>query len=74
MRDYQLYINGEFVESVSKHTIDSINPFDQTVVARVSRASLEDARRAVEAARKAFDEGPWPLMSRQERSALLKAV
>ena len=74
MRDYQLYINGEFVESVSKHTIDSINPFDQTVVARVSRASLEDARRAVEAARKAFDEGPWPLMSRQQRSALLKAV
>lgn len=74
MREYQLYINGEFIESVSKQTFDSINPFNQSVVARVSRPGVEDARRAVEAARKAFDEGPWPQMSRQERSALLKTV
>ncbi|MFQ5798100.1 MAG: aldehyde dehydrogenase family protein [Bacteroidota bacterium] len=74
MREYQLYIHGEFVESKSKLTFDSINPFDQTVVARVARAGVEDARRAVDAARKAFDEGPWPGMSREERSALLKAV
>ncbi|MEE9225723.1 MAG: aldehyde dehydrogenase family protein [Bacteroidota bacterium] len=74
MREYQLYINGEFVESKSNQTFDSINPFDQTVVARVARAGVEDARRAVDAARKAFDEGPWPGMSREERSALLKAV
>ena len=74
MHEYQLYINGEFVESKSNQTFDSINPFDQTVVARVARAGVEDARRAVDAARKAFDEGPWPGMSREERSALLKAV
>jgi len=74
MREYQLYINGEFVESKSNQTFESINPFDQTVVARVARAGVEDARRAVDAARKAFDEGPWPGMSREERSALLKAV
>jgi acyl-CoA reductase-like NAD-dependent aldehyde dehydrogenase len=74
MRSYQLYINGEFVESSSKQTFDSINPFDQTIVARVSRPNTEDARRAIDAARKAFDEGPWPRMPREERSALLKAV
>ncbi len=74
MREYLLYINGEFVESISKQTIDSINPFDQTTVARVARPGTEDARRAVAAARKAFDEGPWPRMPREERSALLKAV
>lgn len=74
MRVYQLYIDGEFAEAKTKQTFDSINPFDQTIVARVSRARVEDAQRAIEAARKAFDEGPWPRMSREERSALLKAV
>jgi len=74
VREYQLYIDGEFVESASKQTIESINPFDQTIVARVSRAGVDDARRAIEAARRAFDEGPWPRMSREDRSALLKRI
>jgi acyl-CoA reductase-like NAD-dependent aldehyde dehydrogenase len=74
MREFQLFIDGEFVESQQKQTLDSINPFNQTVVARVSRAGVEDARHAIEAARKAFDEGPWPRMPRQERSTLLKVV
>jgi acyl-CoA reductase-like NAD-dependent aldehyde dehydrogenase len=74
VREYLLYINGEFVEAVSKQTFDSINPFSQEVVARVARAGQEDARRAIQAARKAFDEGPWTRMSKEERSALIKAV
>jgi acyl-CoA reductase-like NAD-dependent aldehyde dehydrogenase len=74
MREYQLYIDGQFVESSSRQTFDSINPFDQSTVARVSRAGVEDARRAIQAARKAFDDGPWPRMQGEERSALLKAV
>ena len=74
MREYQLYINGQFVESASKKTFESINPFDQSVIARISRPGVEDAKRAVEAARQAFDEGPWPRMTREERSVLLKAV
>lgn len=74
MLQYQLFINSEFVDSVSKATFDSINPFNQVVVARVARAGIEDVRRAVSAARKAFDEGPWPHMPRGARAALIKAV
>lgn len=74
MKHYQLYIDGQFVDSVSGQTYESINPFNQEVVARVARASTEDARRAIAAARKAFDEGPWPLMPREERAAMLKAI
>lgn len=74
MKHYQLYMNGAFVDSVSKQTYDSINPFNQEVVARVARANAEDARRAIAAARKAFDEGPWPRMSREKRAAMLKAI
>jgi aldehyde dehydrogenase (NAD+) len=74
MRNYQLYINGEFRESVSRQTFDSINPYNQEVVARVARADADDAKEAIVAARKAFDVGPWPRMPREERAAMLKAI
>ena len=74
MREYLLYINGEFTESASKKTFESINPFNRDVVARLALAGAEDARRAARAARRAFDEGPWPRMPKEERSALLRAV
>lgn len=74
MLQYQLFINSEFVDSVSNQTFDSINPFNQEVVAKVARAGAEDVRLAVAAARKAFDKGPWPGMPREERAALIKAI
>ncbi|MEX0601832.1 MAG: aldehyde dehydrogenase family protein, partial [Bacteroidota bacterium] len=74
MKHYRLFIDGEFVDSASGKTEESINPFNQEVVARWSCAGIEDTRAAITAARKAFDDGPWPRMSREERSALLKAV
>jgi len=74
VREYLLYINGEFVHSASKRTFESFNPFDRQVVARVALAGEEDARRAVASARKAFDEGPWRSFSNEQRSALIKAV
>ncbi len=74
MREYKLYINGEFIDAESKQTFDSINPFNKQVIAKVARAGVVDAQRAIRAARHAFDNGPWPRMSRGERSTLLKAV
>ena len=74
MANYQLFIDGEFVDSRSKKTFDSVNPFNQDVVATVARANVEDTRTAISAARKAFDDGPWPRMKKEERSALLKAI
>ena len=74
VREYLLYINGQFVESAGKTTFDSINPFNKEIVARCQRANAEDAKRAVAAARKAFDGGPWTRMAKEERSVLLKAV
>lgn len=73
-REYRLFIGGEFVPAADGGTFESINPHDGALVARAARAGAEDARRAVAAARRAFDEGPWPRMSGEERAALLKAV
>jgi acyl-CoA reductase-like NAD-dependent aldehyde dehydrogenase len=74
MTHYQLFINGEFVDSKSKKIFESINPFTQEVVAAVARANADDTQSAISAARTAFDEGPWPRMRREERSAMLKAI
>jgi len=74
MREYKLFMNNEFVEAADKRIFTSINPFHQEAIATVARAGIPDTQRAIEAARKAFDEGPWPRMSREERAAFIKAI
>jgi aldehyde dehydrogenase (NAD+) len=71
---YQLLIGGEFVDAASGETFDSIDPSTGEAFAKVAKGGPEDARRAVEAARKAFDEGPWPKMKGRERAQHLLKV
>ena len=68
---YKLYIDGAWVDSDGDATVDVLNPATEEVIGTVPQASTKDVRRAVEAARRAFDDGPWPRMSVRERSALL---
>jgi aldehyde dehydrogenase (NAD+) len=74
VREYHLYIGDEFRESASKQTFTSINPFNQQTIAVFTRASVVDAQSAIKAARDAFDNGPWPHMSREERAGYIKAI
>ncbi len=74
MKEYLLYYNGSFSPSQTKQTLVSTNPFNQQPVATVAMGGPGDIDAAVGAARKAYDSGPWPRMSREERSSLLKAV
>jgi acyl-CoA reductase-like NAD-dependent aldehyde dehydrogenase len=74
MKEYRLYIDGAFVDSADGRTFESTDPWNGEVIARVARAGAEDARRAITAARKAFDQGPWTRMTPAERAALIKAV
>jgi aldehyde dehydrogenase (NAD+) len=67
----KLFINGEFVESVSEKTFETYNPATGEVLANVFEAGPEDINLAVKAARKAFDEGPWSKMGTAERSRLM---
>ncbi|HEY3210078.1 MAG TPA: aldehyde dehydrogenase family protein [Actinomycetota bacterium] len=71
---YQLLIGGEFVDAASGETFDSIDPSTGEAFAKVAKGGPEDARRAVESARKAFDEGPWPKMKGRERAQHLLKV
>lgn len=67
-----LFINGEWVKPQSGELEDIINPATEEVIGRAPVGSTEECGKALEAARKAFDEGPWPRMDRFERAKRLE--
>lgn len=70
----QLFINGEYVSATSGKTFSVLNPATNRVLTDVAEAGVEDVHRAVAAARKAFDEGPWPKMKTAERAKMIRRV
>jgi betaine-aldehyde dehydrogenase len=71
MNRYRMYINGERAESAGGAWLAVIDPATEEVMAEVPDANAADVDRAVQAARAAFDSGPWPLTTAQERGRLL---
>ena len=70
--DYELFIDGAWTSDEAVGSIEVIDPATEEVHRHASpEASTKDAVRAIEAARRAFDEGPWPWMKPAERAAKL---
>ncbi|HEY2825178.1 MAG TPA: aldehyde dehydrogenase family protein, partial [Gemmatimonadales bacterium] len=67
----EIYIGGHWVRPVTGAAIDLVDPSTEEVFARGPLADDAAVDAAVSAARKAFDTGPWPRMSRKERMDLL---
>src|SRR6202046_778901 len=67
----QLFIDGQWVEAASGQTFDTPNPATGETLATVAEGDAEDIDRAVRAARKAFDEGPWSRMTPSERGRII---
>jgi aminomuconate-semialdehyde/2-hydroxymuconate-6-semialdehyde dehydrogenase len=67
-------IDGEEVESSSGARFDSVDPWTRQSYAEVALGGAEDADRAVAAARRAFDQGPWPRMGTAARSNLIRRL
>jgi aldehyde dehydrogenase (NAD+) len=72
--DAKLFIDGEWVEAASGETFPTYAPSTGEKIADVAKAGRDDAVRALEAARRAFDEGPWPRLSGKERAERLRKV
>ena len=66
-----LFIDGEFLPSVSGKRFATSNPATGETLAEVAEAGREDLDRAVAAARKAFESGPWADMKPRERGRIL---
>jgi len=64
-------IDGREVESADGQRFVSINPWTRQPWAEVALGGREDVARAVTAARRAFDEGPWPRLGYKERGIIL---
>lgn len=73
-RDFRMLIDGVWTEG-SGTPIERVAPGHGVVVSRYPAGTKADAEHAIAAARKAFDDGPWPHMTGAERSnILLKAA
>nr|XP_022906704.1 cytosolic 10-formyltetrahydrofolate dehydrogenase [Onthophagus taurus] len=67
----QMFINGEFVDAETGKTSNCINPTDESVICQIPAATINDVNQAVEAAKKAFEEGEWSKISARERGLIL---
>ncbi|SNQ48884.1 Geranial dehydrogenase [Frankia canadensis] len=67
-----LFIGNEHVPSVGHERIDVVSPSTEEKIGSAAVAQEADIDRAVAAARQAFDDGPWPRMSRDERRAVVR--
>jgi len=73
LKEYKMFIDGEWVDSESKKTFETLNPENNEPWARVPEASAKDVDKAVKAAQKAF-EGDWPKLLARERGKFLRAI
>ncbi|XP_076954444.1 aldehyde dehydrogenase family 2 member C4-like [Bidens hawaiensis] len=67
----KLFINGDFVDSISGKTFKTIDPSSEEVIAKIAEGDKEDIHLAVKVARKAFDHGAWPRMPGCERGKVM---
>ncbi len=68
---YDLFIDGKWTSGAHGKRIGVIDPATEGEIGSVAEASVEDARRAIAAARRAFDSGPWPYLKPKQRAAKL---
>jgi len=75
MATSKMLVGGEWVESSSEGTISVVSPFTGKSIGEVPKGTREDIRKAIDAARDAFDKGPWPRLSARARGDVyLKAA
>jgi len=70
----KMLINGEWVDSVSGKTFETVNPATGEVICKVAEGDKTDIDLAVKAARKAFETGPWSKMTPSDRGRLINTL
>jgi lactaldehyde dehydrogenase / glycolaldehyde dehydrogenase len=72
VNSYQLYINGEFVDSTSNETMDVINPANEEAISSIQLGTEEDVNQAIESAHTAFLS--WNKVPSKERASYLYKI
>jgi acyl-CoA reductase-like NAD-dependent aldehyde dehydrogenase len=71
LRPARLFIDGTWTDATSGATFTTVNPATEEPITEVADAGAADIDRAVQAARRAFDSGPWGRMPASERGRIL---
>jgi aldehyde dehydrogenase (NAD+) len=71
MKTYQQFIDGQYVDPVSQQWLESMDPYRGETWAMIPKGCEADADRAVKAASRALNEGPWASMKGGERARLM---
>jgi aldehyde dehydrogenase (NAD+) len=74
VRQTKMLIDGKWIDSVSGRTFETINPATGEVIAKVAEGEKPDVDKAVAAARRAFEKGPWRTTTARERGRLLNRL
>src|SRR5579862_6630744 len=72
--NYRLYIDGAWADASAAATYDIVNPATEAIIARAPNASRGDLERAIGAARRAFDDGPWSRTTPKDRAKVLRRL
>lgn len=70
----RLFIGGDWTAPADEAAIEIVSPSTEEVIGRVAEAGIADVDRAVEEARDAFDNGPWPRTTGKERADVLRRI
>ena len=73
LKQYKMFINGEWIDSESKKTFETLNPENNKPWAVIPEASAKDVDKAVKSAQKAF-EGEWSKILPRERAKYLRSI
>ena len=74
VRQTKMLIDGKWLDSTSGRTFETINPTNGKPIANVAEGEKPDIDKAVKAARRAFEKGPWKKMSARERGKCLNRL
>src|SRR5438552_4495500 len=74
VKDQPMFIGGKWLDSVSGKTFPTVNPATGETICQVAEGDKADVDQAVKAARKAFEQGPWPKMNASDRGRTLNRL
>lgn len=74
MKNYQMFIDGKWVDAISGNRFETVDPYTGKAWATLPRAGQADTDLAVRAAHRALHDGPWATMPPSARGALLRKL
>ncbi|MET0651276.1 MAG: aldehyde dehydrogenase family protein, partial [Hyphomicrobiaceae bacterium] len=74
LKTYQTYIDGKWVDAASGKTFQTFDPYTGEPWALIPECDKADVDRAVEAASRAFETGPWPKMTPTARGKIMRRI